>query len=83
MHLRAKDLKEWLRGVEDEEDPEDGVGREGAGDRWSLLVRIIQEVWRTGHIPLQLHWVIVVLIPKGGGDYQGIGLLEPIWKVIE
>ena len=28
-------------------------------------------------------WSIVVLIPKGGGDYRGIGLLEPIWKVIE
>ena len=28
-------------------------------------------------------WVITVLIPKGGGEYQGIGLLEPIWKVLE
>lgn len=28
-------------------------------------------------------WVIVVLIPKGGGDYRVIGLLEPMWKVCE
>ena len=28
-------------------------------------------------------WVIVVLIPKGRGDYRGIGLLEPCWKLIE
>ncbi len=83
MHLHAKDLKECLRGVEDEEDPEKGAGLEGAGYRWFLLVRLIQEVWRTGHILLQLRWVIVILIPKGGGDYQGVGLLEPIWKVIE
>ena len=34
-------------------------------------------------IPHQLLWIIVVLIPKGGGDYSGIGLLEPIWKCIE
>jgi hypothetical protein len=27
--------------------------------------------------------VIIVLIPKGGGDYRGIGLLEPMWKVCE
>ncbi len=27
--------------------------------------------------------MIVVLLPKGGGDYCGIGLLDPIWKVIE
>ncbi len=34
-------------------------------------------------IPRQLLWSIVVLIPKGGGHYRGIGLLEPIWKCIE
>jgi hypothetical protein len=28
-------------------------------------------------------WVITVLILKGGGEYHGIGLLEPIWKVLE
>jgi hypothetical protein len=28
-------------------------------------------------------WVITVLIPKGGGEYRGIGLLEPIWKVLK
>ncbi len=25
----------------------------------------------------------MVLIPKGGGGYRGIGLLKPIWKVVE
>ena len=25
----------------------------------------------------------VVLLPKGDGDFRGIGLLEPFWKVIE
>ena len=24
-----------------------------------------------------------MLLPKGGGDYRGIGLLEPLWKVVE
>jgi hypothetical protein len=28
-------------------------------------------------------WVITVLIPKWGGEYRGIGLMEPIWKVME
>jgi hypothetical protein len=27
--------------------------------------------------------MIVVLLPKGGGNYHGIGLLDPIWKVVE
>ncbi len=76
--MRAEDLKEWLRGAEEEEDPETGDSREDAGDRWPMLERLIQEVWHTGYIPQQLCWVIVVLIPKGGDDYQGIGLLEMI-----
>jgi len=25
----------------------------------------------------------LVLLPRGGRDYCGIGLLEPFWKVIE
>ena len=28
-------------------------------------------------------WLIVVLLLKGRGDYRGIGLLEPFWKVVE
>jgi hypothetical protein len=29
-------------------------------------------------------WILViVLLPKGGGDYRGIGLLEPLWEVVE
>ncbi len=27
--------------------------------------------------------MIVLLLPKGGGDYRGIGLLDPFWKVVE
>ncbi len=27
--------------------------------------------------------MIVVLLPKGGRDYRGIGLLELLWKVVE
>jgi hypothetical protein len=47
------------------------------------LVRLVQAVWDMGKIPIQLGWVVTVLIPKGGGDYRGIGLPEPIWKIIE
>jgi hypothetical protein len=55
----------------------------GTRDRWKALAWLVQAVWDEGRIPLQLGWVVTVLIPKGGGDYRGIGLLEPIWKVIK
>ena len=48
-----------------------------------ILVKICTSVWATGNIPQQLCWVVTVLILKGGGEYRGIGLLEPIWKVME
>ena len=83
--VRAEDMKEWLRGARAEEKAqEEGLqGHEGAGDRWRALVELIQAIWEMGYIPQQMLWVIVVLIPKGGGDYRGIGLLEPFWKLIE
>ena len=80
--MRAEHIKEWLQGVCKEENPK-LTGFEGAGDPWRLLMRLVTAVWETGTIPQQLGWIIVVLIPKGGGDYRGIGLLEPIWKIIE
>ena len=46
-------------------------------------MRLIQTIWMRGEIPRQMRWLIVVLIPKGGGDYRGIGLMEPMWKVLE
>jgi hypothetical protein len=73
----AGHVKEWLNGVRREEDPE-GHGVDSAGNNWRLFVRLVQAAWTHGTIHHQLLWIIVVLIPKGGGDYHGIGLLEPI-----
>ncbi len=43
----------------------------------------MQAVWESGTIPTQMSWMIIVLLPKGGGDYRGIGLLDPMWKAVE
>ena len=77
--MRAEDLKEWHRGILREENS----GEAGPGDNWRLLVHLIQSIWEKGELPTQLTWVIIILIPKGKGDFRGIGLLEPIWKVME
>ncbi len=53
------------------------------GDNWRILVGLVQAIWTQGKIPQQLTWEFLVLLPKGGGDYRGIGLLEPLWKVVE
>ncbi len=80
MGMKAKHLKEWLADMKREE-AEDGV--EGIGDHWRSFVTLLQAVWESGTVPTQMTWMIIVLLPKGGGDYHGIGLLNPIWKVVE
>ena len=35
-----------------------------------------------GMLAEEAMWQIVVLIPKGKGDYHGIGLVDVMWKVV-
>jgi hypothetical protein len=79
--MRAEHLKDSLQGMRKEEESQGA--NTTAGDKWRALTKLVQTVWDEGQIPPQLGWVITVLVPKGGGAYRGISLLEPIWKVIE
>jgi hypothetical protein len=79
--MRAEDVKAWLHGVKLEEDPEVGPANIGARDNWRRFTLLVQAIWDHGEIPPQLLWVVIILIPRGGGDYRGIRLLEPMWKV--
>jgi hypothetical protein len=81
MGMKAEHLKEWPADVKREEREDGGV--EGLGDQWLLFVKLLQAVWTTGTVPTQMSWMIIILLPKGRGDYFGIGLLDPIWKVIK
>jgi hypothetical protein len=44
---------------------------------------LIQTIWDQGEISEQMSWMVIVLLPKGGGNFWGIGLLDPCWKVVE
>jgi hypothetical protein len=79
--MKAEHLKEWLANVKWKEWEDGGV--EGLGDHWQLFVKLLQAVWTTGSVPTQMSWMIIILLPKGRGNYHGIGLLDPIWKVVE
>ena len=43
---------------------------------------LVQIAFQDGAIPEEAACQAVVLIPKGGGDYRGIGLVEAIWKAM-
>jgi hypothetical protein len=55
----------------------------GLGNKLCILVKLMQTIWELGCVPKQMTWGIIVLLPKGGDNYRGIGLLEPCWKAVE
>jgi hypothetical protein len=81
MGMKAEHLKEWLAKITLDERDEGRV--EGLGDCWRSFMALLQAIWITGTVPTQMTWMIVVLLPKGGGNFCGIGLLNPIWNVVE
>ena len=60
--MRAEDIKEWLRGMENAEKAakKGESGCKGEGDRKRLLLKLCQHVWETGEIPWQMLLTIVV-----------------------
>ena len=49
----------------------------GMGEKWRIFVKLMKAVWEQGSVPEQMKWEIIALLPQGGGDYCGVGLLEP------
>jgi hypothetical protein len=70
LGMHAEDVKYWLHGMKLQEDPKSGTGNKNVEYNWRMFLNLAQAVWDHGKIPPQLLWVIVVLILKGGGDYQ-------------
>ena len=46
------------------------------------MVDLVQTAFREGDLAEESTWQAVVLIPKGKGDYRGIGLVKVMWKVV-
>ena len=55
--------------------------REGA-ENWARVVELVQTAFRDGVLDKEATWQAVVLISKGNKEYQGIGLVEVVWKVV-
>ncbi len=85
--MKAKHLKGWLNAIQHKEkvarDNPGGVGSSELRTKWRIFLGLIQTIWDRGEIPEQMSWMVIVLLPKGGGNFHGIGLLDPCWKVVE
>ena len=49
---------------------------------WERVVALVMVDFAEGLLAKESTWQVVVLIPKGKGDYCGIGLVELMWKVV-
>ena len=63
-HLQVDHFKQWQREAYPGEQSKTPPRRE----RWEYLVDLLQHTWRTGEIPQDLGWTILVLIQNG--DHQ-------------
>ena len=66
--VRAEHFEEWVEEATRDENPYQG--------NWDRVVELVQSCFQERCVPTQMSWSTVVLLPKGNGDYWGIGLLE-------
>ena len=45
-------------------------------------MELIQTAFREGELAEEATWQAVAMIPKGRQEYQGIGLVEVMWKAV-
>jgi len=69
--MTMEDLKKWY------------TNRVTTRAPWMLVLQLITHAFKTGIVPTWVRTNSMVLIPKPEpGQVQGIGLLEPVWKLI-
>ena len=67
--------------AEDKEKENTATEEEGE-DLWGKVVELTQTAFRDGNLAEEATWQTVVLIPKGKGEFWGIGLVEVICKFL-
>ena len=45
-------------------------------------MELFQTVFGEGRLAEEAIWQAVIMLPKGGDNYHGIGLMEVMWKVV-
>ena len=84
--MRAEHLKGWLAvSKREKRAAEKGEGKtegEEGEPHWENLVELIQTAFWEGDLAEEAMWQAVVMIPKGRQEYQGIGIVEVMWKVV-
>ena len=79
--IPTEHLKGWLaaakrRGLAEKKGKEKSEAEEEGGELWGKVVEMTQTAFREGKLAEEATWQTLVLIPKGKGEFRGIGLVE-------
>ena len=85
--IRAEHVKGWLAaarrgGMAEEQGKTKTAAEEEGEDLWGKVVELTQTAFREGNLAEEATWQTMVMIPKGKGEFRGIGLVEVIWKLL-
>ena len=72
LRMQKKHLQSWLEAVTSKERPDTS--------NWDWAVEILQTKFRDVRLPTEFTWKTMVLIPKGNGEFWGIGIVEVLCK---
>ena len=57
-------------------------GKDWEKSKWEIVMELVQTDFQDGVITEEATCQAMILIPKGGGDYRGIGIVEVVWKAV-
>ena len=85
--IRAEHVMGWLAaarrgGMAEDKGKAKTATEEEREDWWGKVVELTHTAFRDGNLAEEATWQTVVLIPKGKGEFWGIGLVELIWKLL-
>ena len=69
-------------GVAEEKEKKKTKAEEEGEEMWVKVVEMTQTAFREGKLAEEAAWKTVVMIPKGKGEFRGIGLVEVTWKLM-
>ena len=73
---------EIVKEAETEMETETAATGPMALSHWKRMVVLTQKDFQEGRLEEESTWKVVVIIPRGGRYYYGIGLTEVVWKVV-
>ena len=72
--MQTEHMRRWILKDQDEENPD--------ATSWLRVVYLVHAAFRGSHLYEEATWQAVIVIPKRGRDFWGVGLVEVLWIMV-